>query len=69
MNSSTLASWVLFPGMAIISATNRADLIDSALRERLGQIELQVKRPDAAAARDLCTRLKRRKLNCLVIRP
>ncbi len=25
--------------------------------------------PDAAAARDLCTRLKRRKLNCLVIRP
>ncbi len=25
--------------------------------------------PDAVAARDLCARLKRRKLNCLVIRP
>lgn len=39
--------------VAIMSATNRADLIDSALRERLGQIEILVQRPDANGARSI----------------
>ncbi|MBW2723332.1 MAG: AAA family ATPase [Deltaproteobacteria bacterium] len=39
--------------VAIVSATNRPDLIDSALRERLGQIEVLVQRPDANGARSI----------------
>lgn len=38
-------------GIAIIAATNRKDLIDGALLERLGDLELHVARPDMAGAR------------------
>jgi proteasome-associated ATPase len=37
--------------VAIISATNRKDLIDPALLERLSDIEIQVRRPDLRGAR------------------
>jgi len=37
--------------VAVISATNRKDLCDPALLERLGDIEIQVGRPDMKAAR------------------
>lgn len=39
--------------VAIVAATNRRDLLDPALLSRLGDVELQVKRPDAAGARDV----------------
>jgi hypothetical protein len=38
-------------GIAIISATNRKDLIDPALLERLSDIEIQIPRPTMSAAR------------------
>ncbi len=39
--------------IAIISATNRKDLIDPALLERLSDIEIQVDRPDLQSAREI----------------
>jgi ATP-dependent 26S proteasome regulatory subunit len=38
-------------GVAIIAATNRADLLDPALRERLSEVEIHVARPDLEGAR------------------
>jgi len=38
-------------GIAIIAATNRKDLVDPALLERLSDIEIQVRRPDMRGAR------------------
>jgi len=38
-------------GVAIIAATNRKDLVDPALLERLSDIEIAVRRPDMRAAR------------------
>ena len=40
-------------GLAIVAATNRRDLIDPALLERLSAIELNVPRPGMAAAREI----------------
>jgi SpoVK/Ycf46/Vps4 family AAA+-type ATPase len=40
-------------GLAIVAATNRRDLIDPALLERLSGIELNVPRPGMTAARDI----------------
>ena len=40
-------------GVAIISATNRKDLIDPALLERLSDVEVHVPRPDQAAAKEI----------------
>jgi ATP-dependent 26S proteasome regulatory subunit len=40
-------------GVAIISATNRKDLIDPALLERLSDVEVFVPRPDWEAAREI----------------
>lgn len=40
-------------GIAIIAATNRKDLIDPALLERLSDVEIQVKRPDQRGARSI----------------
>jgi proteasome-associated ATPase len=40
-------------GVAIIAATNRKDLIDQALLERLSDIEIQVRRPDMRGARSI----------------
>src|SRR5262249_42927821 len=37
--------------VAIISATNRKDMVDPALLERLSDVEIDVKRPDMQAAR------------------
>jgi SpoVK/Ycf46/Vps4 family AAA+-type ATPase len=39
--------------VAVISATNRKDLVDPALLERLSDIEIQVKRPDLRGAREI----------------
>jgi proteasome ATPase len=39
--------------VAIIAAGNRKDLIDSALLERISDIEIQVRRPDLRAARHI----------------
>lgn len=41
------------PNVAVLSATNRKDLIDPALLERLGQIEISVGRPDMRGARSI----------------
>jgi len=38
-------------GIAIVAATNRKDLVDPALLERLSDVELAVRRPDLRAAR------------------
>src|SRR5437879_9175632 len=38
-------------GIAIIAATNRKDLVDPALLERLSDIEIAVSRPDMRGAR------------------
>ena len=38
-------------GIAIIAATNRKDLVDPALLERLSDVELEVRRPDMRGAR------------------
>src|SRR5437879_8601670 len=38
-------------GIAIIAATNRKDLVDPALLERLSDIEIVVRRPDMHGAR------------------
>ncbi len=38
-------------GVAIIAATNRKDLVDPALLERLSDIEIEVRRPDLRGAR------------------
>jgi len=40
-------------GLAIVAATNRRDLIDPAMLERLSAVELNVPRPGMAAARDI----------------
>lgn len=40
-------------GVAVIAATNRKDLIDPALLERISDVELQVPRPDLDAAREI----------------
>ncbi len=40
-------------GVAIISATNRKDLIDPALLERLSDVEIHVRRPDFEAAQEI----------------
>ncbi len=40
-------------GVAIISATNRKDLIDPALLERLSDVEVHVPRPNHAAAKEI----------------
>jgi ATP-dependent 26S proteasome regulatory subunit len=40
-------------GLAIVAATNRRDLVDPALLERLSAIELNVPRPAMAAAREI----------------
>lgn len=40
-------------GVAIIAATNRKDLVDPALLERLSDIEIAVGRPDMGAARSI----------------
>jgi proteasome-associated ATPase len=40
-------------GVAIISATNRSDLLDPALRERLSEVEIHVARPDMRGARSI----------------
>ena len=40
-------------GLAIIAATNRRDLVDPALLERLSAMELHVPRPRMAAAREM----------------
>ncbi len=37
-------------GIAIVSATNRKDLVDPALRKRLSDVEIPVNRPDRQAA-------------------
>lgn len=37
----------------IISATNRKDMLDQALAERLSDVELHVRRPDLRSARDI----------------
>jgi proteasome-associated ATPase len=39
--------------VCIISASNRKDLIDSALLQRLSDVEIRVSRPDAEAARSI----------------
>jgi SpoVK/Ycf46/Vps4 family AAA+-type ATPase len=38
-------------GVAVIAATNRKDLVDPALLERLADVEISVRRPDLRAAR------------------
>jgi proteasome-associated ATPase len=55
-----LSSWLTeldglrrLDGVAIIAATNRRDLIDPALLERLSAMELRVPRPSMAAAREI----------------
>jgi SpoVK/Ycf46/Vps4 family AAA+-type ATPase len=40
-------------GVAIIGATNRKDLIDPALLERLSDVEIEVPRPNMRAAREI----------------
>jgi proteasome-associated ATPase len=40
-------------GVAIVSATNRKDLIDPALLERLSDVEIHVPRPNMRAAREI----------------
>lgn len=40
-------------GVAIISATNRKDLVDPALLERLSDVEVLVSRPDMRGAREI----------------
>jgi len=40
-------------GVAIIAATNRKDLADPALLERISDVEIVVDRPDARAAREI----------------
>jgi SpoVK/Ycf46/Vps4 family AAA+-type ATPase len=39
--------------VAIVAATNRKDLLDPALLERLSDLEISVQRPDMRAARDI----------------
>jgi hypothetical protein len=39
--------------VAVIAATNRKDLVDPALLERLSDVEIAVARPDARGARDI----------------
>jgi SpoVK/Ycf46/Vps4 family AAA+-type ATPase len=39
--------------VAIISATNRKDLVDPALLERLSEVEIRLNRPDVRAARSI----------------
>jgi SpoVK/Ycf46/Vps4 family AAA+-type ATPase len=39
--------------VAVIAATNRKDLVDPALLERLSDIEIQVKRPDLRGAQEI----------------
>jgi proteasome-associated ATPase len=39
------------PGLAIIAATNRKDLVDPALLERLSDVEIAVRRPDLRGAK------------------
>jgi SpoVK/Ycf46/Vps4 family AAA+-type ATPase len=39
--------------VAIITATNRKDLVDPALLERLSDVEISVRRPDMAGAREI----------------
>lgn len=40
-------------GIAIVAATNRTDLVDPALLERLSDVEIQVNRPNAESARKI----------------
>ncbi|HEY2774958.1 MAG TPA: ATP-binding protein [Candidatus Binatia bacterium] len=39
--------------IAVIAATNRRDLLDSALLERIAEIDIEVPRPDLEAAREI----------------
>ena len=39
--------------IAIIAATNRKDMVDPALLERLSDVEIEVKRPDMQGAREI----------------
>lgn len=40
-------------GVAVICATNRKDLVDPALLERISDLEIQVQRPDMRGAREI----------------